>query len=380
MTRIKNILLDYFRSTDKILWLLFFSVSAYGAMLVYSATRTAGTSNFITQVIAIGLGYLAAFFISSMDYHLIARLWPIITVVCLGLMALTSVLGVRVEGADDKAWIMIGGVSFQPSEMVKIGFIVTFAKHLDVLRERGKLKHFGHILLLCVHMAIPVVIIHIQGDDGAALVFFFMFLAMCFGAGIQLRYFALLGGLLAAAIPLAWFKVLNYDQKMRFRILFNQTLDPLGYGFQQTQGKISIGSGKFFGRGLFQGPRVANSSVPEDHNDFIFSVAGEELGFFGCILILVLILCILLRILRMIRQNCDPLGSYMCYGFFGLIAFQTIGNIGMCLYVLPVIGITLPFFSAGGSSTACLYLGVGLMQSVFMHMDRDDDIGMLRRA
>ncbi len=377
MQKVLHACANYIKMTDKILWLICICTSAFGAALVYSATRTASGAQFRTQVVAIVIGYVAAFIITKIDYEKIASAWILIAILCLGLMAATSILGVRVEGADDKAWIILpGGISFQPSELVKIGFIVTFAKHLDALRKRNKLTSFWHVMLLCVHMAIPVGIIHLQGDDGAALVFLFIFLAMCFGAGIQLRYFAALGATICAAVPLAWKYVLNTDQKKRIQILFDHNLDPLGYGYQQGQGEISIGSGMMNGRGLYQGPRVARGIVPEDHNDFIFSVVGEELGFIGCVAVLALIGLILFKIMMVARSTKDPLGKYICFGFFGLLAFQAIENIGMCLYLLPVVGITLPFFSAGGSSTACLYLGVGLVQSVYMHRKRANDIDM----
>ena len=370
-----NAIIHYIKMTDKLLWLICICTSALGAALVYSATRTASISQFRTQVIAIAIGYLAAFVITKIDYQKICALWIVIAVLCIGLMAATSIFGRRVEGADDKAWIILpGGFSIQPSEIVKIGFIVTFAKHLDFLRRKNKLKSFPQILLLCMHMAIPVLIIHLQGDDGAALVFVFIFLSMCFGAGIQLRYFAALGVALGAGIPLAWKYVLNNDQKKRIQILLDHSLDPLGYGYQQGPGEISIGSGMMNGRGLFQGPRVARGIVPEDHNDFIFSVAGEELGFIGCVAILFLIGLMLFKILMVARSSQDPLGKYLCFGFFGMLAFQTIENVGMCLYLLPVVGITLPFLSAGGSSAACLYFGVGLVQSVYMHRYRKNDL------
>lgn len=379
MSRFFQAIFRYIKTTDKLLWFFCILASCYGAALVFSATRTAGISQFRTQVIAIAIGYVAAIIITKFDYQTIAKCWPIIALVCLGLLAATSVFGIRVEGADDKAWILLpGGITFQPSELVKIGFIVTFAKHLDVLREREKLRSFPQILLLVAHAALPIGIIHLQGDDGAALVFAFIFLAMCFGAGIQLRYFVAAGVAVCAAVPLAWKYVLNNDQKMRIQVLFDHSLDPQRFGFQQGQGEISIGSGMTTGRGLFSGPRVASGIVPEDHNDFIFSVAGEELGFIGCVVIILLIAAILARTLVIASRARDPLGKYICYGFFGMIAFQAIENIGMCLYVLPVVGITLPFFSAGGSSSVCLYLGVGLVQGVYMFRNKTDRIGMLQ--
>ncbi len=377
MTKVLKSIGRYFKRTNLPLWVVCIITSCYGAALVYSATRTGGTGQFKTQVMAIAIGYVGAIVISLFDYKSIAKLWPLIAVFCIGLMALTSVFGITVAGTDDKAWIRIGGISFQPSELVKIGFIVTLAKHLDVLREKEKLKSFWQIMLLFCHAAIPMGIIHLQGDDGAVLVFLFIFLAMCFGAGVQLRYFAAFFGAVAVAAPLAWKYVLNNDQKTRFKILLDHSADPQGYGYQQGQGEISIGSGMFSGRGYLQGPRVTAGIVPEDHNDFIYTVAGEEFGFIGCVAIMVLLASILGLTLYIAARARDPLGKYICYGFFGMIALQAVENIGMCLYVLPVVGITLPFFSAGGSSAACLYFGIGLVQCVYANRNNKITVGML---
>ena len=203
MTKVLKGIGGYFRRTNLPLWIVCIVTSCYGAALVYSSTRTGGLSQFKTQVIAIAIGYIGAVVISLVDYKSIARLWPLIAVACIGLMAVTSVFGLTVAGTDDKAWVRFAGISFQPSELVKIGFIVTLAKHLDVLREKEKLNSFWQIMLLFGHAAIPMGIIHLQGDDGAVLVFLFIFLAMCFGAGVQLRYFAAFFGAAAIAAPLA---------------------------------------------------------------------------------------------------------------------------------------------------------------------------------
>ena len=136
--------------------------------------------------------------------------------------------------------------------------------------------------------------------------------------------------------------------------------------YQQYQGRLSIGSGQLTGKGLFSGPRVESNYVTFQHSDYIFSVAGEELGFLGCTAIILLLLFYLLRVLYIASKARDDLGRCMCFGFFGLIALQSVSNIGMCLALLPVMGVTLPFFSAGGSSAICLYLGFGLVQSVYM--------------
>ena len=189
------------------------------------------------------------------------------------------------------------------------------------------------------------------------------------GGGVQLRYFILLGALVAVSVPVLWKFVLSEYQIKRFTSVYNLD-DPsiqLNEGYQQVQGRISIGSGQLTGKGLFNGPRVETNLVTFQHSDFIFSVAGEELGFIGCTAIIVLLLVYLLRVLYIASKARDDLGRCMCFGFFGLIALQSVSNIGMCLALLPVMGVTLPFFSAGGSSAVCLYLGFGLIQSVYMH-------------
>ena len=377
----KNIVANirwYFKNTNKLLWITCLLTSAYGAALVYSATRANGVGQFHTQLIAIAIGYIGAVIISCIDFRFIGKCWPAIALAAIFLMGATSIWGKTVPGTDDKAWIFIGGMSIQPSELVKIAFIVTLAKHLSVLREKGKMNQFGSICLLAVHVLIPMGIIHLQGDDGSMLVFGFIFLAMCFGAGIRLRYFLIAFAGIGCALPLLWKYILNADQKMRFQILLDHNLDPLGYGYQQGQGEISIGTGGFAGRGYLQGPRVAASIVPEDHNDFIFTVAGEEFGFIGCFFLMLLLVVILFTVLYIGLRSGDSLGQNICFGFFGMVGFQMIMNIGMCLYLLPVVGITLPFFSAGGSSAACIYFGVGLIQSVALHPRAQNEMGMLR--
>ena len=374
MTKIWGFLRAYFEKTDKLFWALCISASVYGIILLASVSR-AGTNYVKTQIMAVALGYFAAIVISVMDYNFLAKLWPVAAALGAGLVVLTYFIGYGGAGADDVAWLILpGGVSFQPAELLKICFILTFAKHLSVLKAREKLRNFFHICLLVVHAAIPALLVHLQGDDGTALIFIFIFLFMSLGAGIQWRYFALVLVCAVAAAPVAWNMLMNEDQKKRFITAFNPESDPLGIGYQQTQGKISIASGELNGRGLFQGPRVLKQSVPEQQNDFIFSVAGEELGFIGCIALIAILLFLLLRVLQNAGTARDSLGQYLCFGFFGMIASQSILNIAMCLGLAPVIGITLPFFSAGGSSVACLYLGVGLVQSVHMHREDPDKV------
>ncbi|HBN04716.1 MAG TPA: rod shape-determining protein RodA [Bacteroidales bacterium] len=371
----------YFKRTDKVYWLLMFAISFYSLLLLKTVPNPEGksVSYFTTQLVAIIVGYIGALLLTAIDYREISNFWYVIAGFCLFLIIYTLLFGkeiVNTGGVHAKAWIKLpGGLTFQPSELVKIGFMVTFSKHLDALNERGLLKSPLHVVLLAFHALIPIALVHLQGDDGAGVIFFCMFLAMAFGAGIQLRYFAVLFAFAAAAVPLAWkYDILSEYQKERILVTYNLESDKLNYGFHQIQGRMSIGSGGLWGRGLFVSPRVNKGSVPLQQSDFIFSVAGEQLGFIGCIILIALLFFLLLRTLHTARCATDMLGSSICMGFFGMIASQAIFNLGMCMDLLPVMGVTLPFFSAGGSSAACLYFGFGLVLNVYMHKINTDKV------
>lgn len=371
---------NYLKQTDKLYWILMLVISAYSLLLLKTVPNPdGGKSYFTTQLMAIAAGYFGAILFSLVDYREIASFWYVVAGFCLFLIAYTQFFGLAVTssgGINAKAWIKIpGGLTFQPSELVKIGFMITFSKHLSVLKKKGLLKSPVQVLLLALHALIPVALVHLQGDDGAAIIFFCMFLFMAFAAGIQLRYFAALFAIIGVGFPLAWKYVLQPYQKDRMLVTYHLESDPLGYGLQQIQGRLSIGSGGLWGRGLFrENSRVSHSVVPVQQADFIFAVAGEQLGFIGCVLIILLLFLLLWRTIHIARRSTDLLGSSICMGFFGMIAAQAIFNLGMCLDLLPVMGVTLPFFSAGGSSAACLYFGFGLVQSVKMHPLRMDKV------
>lgn len=383
MTGIKPIT-NYLKRADKLYWLILMIISAYSLLLLKTVPNLEEKSRgyFTTMSIVVVLGYFGAVLFTMIDYREISNFWYVVAGFCLFLIVYTQFFGIAVTnsgGIHAKAWIKLPGGTFQPSELVKIGFILTFSKHLSVLEKRGLLKSPLMVILLAAHAMIPVILVHFQGDDGAAIIFFCMFLAMAFGAGIQLRYFAALFLAVGIGAPLAWKYVLQDYQKQRLLVTYDLESDPLHYGLQQIQGKISIGSGGFWGRGLFQAPRVKRGVVPVQASDFIFSVAGEQLGFFGCMAIILLLLFLLWRTLRIARQSQDIMGSSICMGFFGMIAAQMIFNLGMCVNLLPVIGVTLPFFSGGGSSAVCLYFGFGLVQNVHMHRVNADKVRLRRR-
>ena len=360
---------DYIRRSDSVFWGLTILASVCGILLIASLQRSGSTNFLLTQSAAVILGYAAAVFLSLIDYHYWNRIWWGVGGLALLLTGAVFFVGIQIAGTDDVGWIRLpGGLTFQPSELTKICFILTFSHHLALLQERERLRRFSGVLTLILHAMIPVGLIHFQGDDGAALIFALLAVIMSFAAGVPLRYFIILLTLILTAIPLAWFRIFNNDQKNRLLVLFTSDDSMLRtYGWQQYQGKLSIASGGLFGKGYYNGPRVAENVVPYQENDFIFTVAGEEWGFLGCAAVLVLLALLLLKILRMAARAADSFGRSIVIGFFALVGTQVLINIGMVLGILPVIGVTLPFFSAGGTSVICLYLGVGLVQSVSMH-------------
>lgn len=382
-TRFFKSIFGYLRKTDIFLWILILLISGYSLLLLRSVSTAIGIGYDRTQLMAILIGLSGAVVISLLDYGEVANFWYLIAIFCFFLMLYTLVFAESVVGSGDveaRAWIRVGGRTFQSSELVKIGFLLTFSKHLDTVKKKGLLDSKLHIILLGFHGAVPVLLCHSQGDDGAGVVFFMMFLAMGFAAGIKLRYFLILAAVVLAGFPLLWKYVLRDYQKLRFTAFLNLD-DPdviLNEGYQQWHGRISIASGQVTGQGLGSGGRVSSNVVSFQQSDYIFSVAGEELGFVGCVAVIVLLLLLLIKILHVAYVSRDETGKYICFGFFGLIAFQSISNIGMCLTVLPVMGVTLPFFSAGGSSAMCLYFGVGLLQSVYMRRKESDGLRLNR--
>lgn len=380
MKRIFDSIWNYIKKTDKWFWILTMSASIYGFLLIYSQQRSGGTNFLKTQIIAVGIGYIVAVFISCIDYRFYGKVWWIFAGVALSLTILVFFIGIQIAGTDDVGWIKIGSITFQPSELTKICFIITFAKHISVLVKYDKLRSFFGVMTLVSHAAIPILLIHMQGDDGTALVFGFMFLIMTFAAGVQLRYFISFLLVICVSAPLFYTKIMNDDQRNRLLVLFNLDDNSLTtYGWQQYQGKVSIASGGLFGEGYMNGPRVAKDIVPYQENDFIFTVAGEEFGFIGCTILLLILLFIVVKTMRDAHLADDTFGKMICYGFFSIIATQTVINIGMVLGIFPVVGITLPFFSSGGTSVMCLYFGVGLVQSVYMHRENSHSLSKLHR-
>ncbi len=357
---------DYIRECDKIFLILCTFSTLYGSMAVMSATRYKGSySDFITQLAAFVLGLGIAVFISLFDFSTFTKYWYIAAAVGLIPVILTFFIGYAPPGTDDKAWLYIFGVSIQPSEFLKVMFLVTFAAHLEAINE--KINRIKVLIPVCIHAAIPVVLIHFQGDDGTALVFAVMALGMMYAAGLRIRYILMALGAVIVASPFIYFFVMNDDQRSRIISILSGQTDIQNTAYQQYRGSVALANGGWFGQGFLKGSLTQVAGVPEGYNDFIFVSIGEEFGFFGCFAVILLLGGICLRILQTGRKCSKKSGTYICIGVFAMLLTHIIINVGMCLSVLPVIGITLPFFSAGGTSLLALYMCAGLIMSVYMH-------------
>lgn len=360
----------FFRETDKVLLLLCFTLSATGIVAVSSATRSSvAEGSFFSRdarvmLIAVLLGAAFALFISFFDYDLILKLWPIVGAVSLFLMLILFPFGCAPSARDDsRCWIKITStLYFQPSEIVKLGFVITFAAHCDRIKEEN--ISFKNVLFLCAHAMVFIGLVVLTGDMGSALIFIMMFIAMIFAAGVHWVYFIIGPLLVAAVLPVAWYKVFGSIQRNRILALFYPDLYPDEI-YQQNLAERAMQNGGLTGTGLFKG--VYCRSVPECQNDMILSVIAEELGFIGAVALMLVFVLLIIKILRVGRKSGSYPARIMCSGLAFMLASQVIVNIGMCTKLLPVIGITLPFISAGGSSSLCLYFAIGLVLAVSRH-------------
>ncbi len=329
-------------------------------------------TDYRTQALAAALGLGVSLIIAAWDYRKFSKLWFIYFPLMVGLTCLTftSLGRSGLEGADDKAWIALGSITVQPAEFLKLAFILSFSYHCH--KTKNFFNNPLNILLLCVHAAIPIGLVMAQGDDGTAVVFIVMFLAMLFTAGISWKYILGAGILSPIAVWFMWTHYLQPVHKNRILAIINPekyaTEDVL---YQTNLAKIALGSGQVRGKGLFGGEYTY---VPVCHNDFIFSYYGQTLGFIGCLGLVILLGLICLRILGNSLRSGDGLGRFICVGVFAYLFSQSVLNIGMVMGVTPVIGITLPFISAGGTSMLASTVSIGLVMSVHFHSARFDTL------
>ena len=363
-------ILTLLKGTDFFTLFTAIAASVYGLICVYSATYSSLktgqviSSDVRTMIVSVLGGLMVAIFISNIDYESISKFWPIIAAGCVGLMIFTLFFGVAPPARpDSKCWIDLKVFYFQPSELLKVGFIISFSYHLDLVRD--KINKIKTIIPLVIHGAIPVGLVVLTGDAGSALIFLIMFIGMLFFARVNVGYFIAGFCAIFVSFVLAWKTgIISGIQRQRIIALFypEQYADAM---YQQTNGKIAMGSGGLFGQGFLQGGMTQSGAVPVNESDMVLSVAAEEFGFVGICAVLLLLSFLILRMINIGMRAKDNAGYLMCAGIAVMLFAQVLVNIGMELSLLPCIGITLPLFSAGGSSSLCIYLALGIELSVY---------------
>ena len=362
-----------FGNFDKLLNFAVVGLLLIGTMLVYAGTREWFRSYgldpeyyFKRHTLNIIIGGLLAYGTTLIDYRLLRAYTPIVWLAAVfGLIiVLIPGLGSEINGAQ--AWISLpGGFQLQPAELAKIAIIVGMAMILADRDQSDKDPTDLDVLKALAIAAVPVLLIVAQPDLGTVLIISAAVVAMIGASGAPARWVI---GLLLAAIVGVFAAVqtgaVSSYQVARLQSFVDPSADPQATGYQLRQSRITIGSGGLLGKGLFEGPQTNGRFVPEQQTDFIFTVAGEELGFVGCSIILFLYTLFFIRAFAICRRSSDLFGRLVCIGVIAWFAFQTFENIGMTMGLMPMTGVPLPFLSYGGSSMFANLIGVGLLQNV----------------
>ncbi len=364
----------FFARTDWILLALCLAASIYGVVMINSATKLSGSGNYTTQLIAMALGVGVYVLVSFVDMEILAEHQTFLVI--FGALFLALLYPFGVEGnTGNKSWMSIPLLPFQvqPAEYCKILYIIVVARITTIYQER--INSLPCILRLGLVSALFVgLIVVISHDAGVALIYVFVFIIMALTSGFSVIWFAVAGVGLAVVVPILWnSSLIRADQKERIMVLFDDSIDPNGLGvrWQTSRSLNAISGGGLTGQGLMNGTQTQADNIPAQHTDFIFAVIGEELGFLGCVLCIGLLVAIILRIIYIGTHAQSFFYRQICIGIAAMLLFQILINIGMCLGVMPVIGLTLPFFSYGGSSMLSLFIAMGVISSIKMHPSPD---------
>ena len=315
------------------------------------------------QLIWVIVSMVAIAIIMTIRYDIIGRLWPVIYAI--EFILLTVVLTTsKINGVA--GWFQLLDRTFQPSEISKLAMIITLSKALTKYNDRP-IPNFRYFIYVCIHFGIPAVLIAAQPDIGTLMVFCVIFVALLFVSGFEIKWMVLLGGLALAAITPVIFYLAstNNFRWLRLVAFLDPESDPTGSSYQIINSKVTIGSGGVWGKGAFaEGTLTHLNYVPENHTDFIFSVVGETLGFVGSLILLALYAFVILRMLLLSYHTNDRFGRLIIIGVMAMLLFHVYENIGMCIGVMPITGIPLPFISYGGTNLVANMAGIGLVLNV----------------
>ena len=365
---------NFFRKGDLILLLICLITSAFGCIIISSATNPVGFSRYLTvQIVAILLGVGFYMMTSSLDVEFLSEHRSVLVGIGVFLLLLLIPFGTG-DNLGNRSWLDIPliPVDIQPAEICKITYILITASVMNSHKNRisSPVSVFHMVFHLVLLFGLNILL---SRDLGVSLIYVGVFIGMAFSGGVSMLWFLLAGGLLVIAAPVLWNNFLDGYQKERIEMLFNPEVDPEGLDvrWHTNQSLLSLNGGGFSGQGLFNGNRTQTDSLNAQHTDFIFSAIGEELGFVGCTLVIVLLLAIVARCIYVGIRSQEYMRRMICFGAATALVFQVCVNIGMCIGVAPVIGLTLPFISYGGSSTVSLYAMLGLVSGVYARPSPD---------
>ncbi len=371
LSQLWDLIRDTVRQADHLLLSLCVAVNLFGIALIYSATRydPALHSYPLKQFIAMGIGIVLFFLLSQLDLETVLSRWQWVLAGSLLFIALLAIPGVGHSVGGNRSWIAFPLFSLQPAEMVKLTFTMLLAKQIITLNQNPGISHPLSVAALCAHLGLFTgVIFAASRDAGTALVYLAIFAVMLWAGGLHPAWFALGLVILTLAGTTLWLRLPEENYwKMRILVCFDHDLDPAFRGFQQTRSLLAIQSGKLYGMGYLQGNLTQagyRSALPARHTDFIFSVCCEELGLLWSAVLLLLLTGIILRCIYISVHAGSPFYALMGVGYAAMFLVQITLNIGMCLFLLPVIGLTLPFVSYGGSSLITAYAAMGLLSGI----------------
>ncbi len=373
LKRIKESIIEVIQGADLILLGLCCTASLYGIAMIFSATRyNEDNRKVLVQTAALLIGIVVYFAISMIDLELLMKRWKWIAAFNAGfILLLLTPFGREQDG--NRAWLKFPflPVSIGPAEVVKITFIILLAWQFQwLLEEKRDLKSFSSAFMVAGHaFGMAGLYFIVSRDMGNAMMFVLIFVVMAFASGFALRWFVLLGAAGTIGGIAVWtLDLLPSYMKNRFLVLFDHSYDVQNQGYQQTRSLLTIGGGGFWGQGYLHGTQTqaGTGSIPARHTDLIFAVIGEELGFVGATLAILILVAIIIRVVIVGRRSGSMFHTCVCVGIASMLAFQMIINIGMCLFIMPVIGLTLPFFSYGGSSIVTLFAAMGFVSGIKM--------------
>lgn len=343
------------------------AILAVGLMNLVSASRSIDGGSYslvVKQMMALLVGVAVLCLILAYDYRLIAGYSRYFYLGTLGLIIIVFILGTIAGGA--KRWLTLGGIAFQPSELMKPVMILLLANMLSQRKKENEPLGLRDVLLPLAYVLVPCVLILKQPDLGTAVVILLSCLCVLWFVGLTKSTYVFLAAVALPAIPLLWKYLMKPYQKMRILSLINPEADPAGYGYHSIQAKIAVGSGGLFGKGFLNGTQHKLRFIPEHHTDFIFTVFGEEWGFIGSVVLFILFVSFIYRCLKISENTSDPLGSTVTFGIASIVFIQFTINILMAINLAPVVGIPLPFISYGGSSLISTVIGVAFLLNVNM--------------